>query len=87
MTDLFNFIIKLLLFKEPIIEIEYNSILIIIYRYTKYKYFIPYLKALIAEDLIYIFLRIIISNYKLLKEIISNKNKFQNVQNTTVIKY
>ena len=51
----FNFVIKLLLFKELLIGIEYDNILIIICKFTKYKYFIPYLKVSTAEDLIYIF--------------------------------
>ena len=67
--------IKLLLFKESFIEIEYDSILMITCRFTKYKYFISYLKISTAEDLAYIFLKFIHSNYRLLKKIISNKNK------------
>ena len=51
-----NFIIKLFLFKDLIINISYNNILIIINRLTKYAYFINYLKVFNAEDLIYTFL-------------------------------
>ena len=72
----FNFMIKLLLFKELFIKIEYDSILVITCRFTKYKYFISYLKISTAEDLIYIFLKNIHSNYGLSEEIISDKNKF-----------
>jgi hypothetical protein len=35
---------------------------------TKYIYIILYLKASIAEDLAYIFLRIIIANYNILEK-------------------
>ena len=59
-----NFVIKLLLFKKLLIRIEYDSILIIIYKFTKYKYFISYLKISTVENLIYIFLKNIHSNYK-----------------------
>jgi hypothetical protein len=37
---------------------------------------ILYLKANIAEDLVYIFLKVIVANYNALEEIISDRNKF-----------
>ena len=49
--------------------------MIIICKFTKYKYFIPYLKISTAEDLIYMFLRNIYNNYKLPEKIISDKDK------------
>ncbi len=67
-----NFIIKLLLSKNPIIKVDYNSILIIINKLIKYIYFINYIKALNAEDLICTFLQIIFANYNISAEIISN---------------
>ncbi len=67
-----DFIIKLLLFKDLIINISYNSILIITDRLMKYIYFINYLEAFNAEDLIYIFLRIIFANHDISAEILSN---------------
>jgi len=57
-------------------EIEYDSILMIIYKFTKYEYFISYLKISTAENLIYVFLKNIYNNYKLSEEIISDKDKF-----------
>ena len=71
----FNFVIKLLLFKKLLIRIEYDNILIIICKLTKYKYFISYLKTSTAENLIYIFLKFIHSNYELSEKIISDKDK------------
>jgi hypothetical protein len=53
----------------------YNLILIIIDRLIKYAYFIPYKEGLTVEELIYIFNRNIIANYRILEEIISNRNK------------
>ncbi len=70
-----NFIIKLFLFKDLIININYNNILIIINRLTKYAYFINYLKAFNAENLIYTFLRIIFANHDILAEILFNQDK------------
>ncbi len=70
-----NFIIKLFLSKNLITNISYNSILIITNRLTKYIYFINYLETSNIEDLIYIFLQIIFTNYSILAEIISNWDK------------
>jgi hypothetical protein len=71
-----DFVIKLLLSQDPIIGIEYNSILVITDRLIKYTYIILYLEANIAEDLVYAFLRVVVVNYSALEEIISDKNKF-----------
>jgi hypothetical protein len=70
-----DFVIKLLLSQNPIIRVEYDYILVITDRLTKYTYMILYLKASIVEDLVYIFLRVIIANYNALEEMISDKNK------------
>ena len=70
---IWDFIIKLLGFKEFIIGITYNSVLVIINRLTKYYYFILYKKSSTAKDLVYIFLRTIISQYRLFKKIILNR--------------
>jgi hypothetical protein len=43
---------------------------------TKYIYIILYLEASIAEDLAYVFLRVVVANYNALEEIISDRNKF-----------
>ncbi|KAK1508755.1 hypothetical protein CTAM01_02541, partial [Colletotrichum tamarilloi] len=42
---------------------------------TKFIYFILYKKLNIIKDLVYIFIKVIFSNYSLLKEIIFNRNK------------
>ncbi len=67
-----NFIIKLFLFKDSIINVSYNSILIITNRLIKYAYFINYLKAFNAEDLVYIFLQTIFTNHNISAEILFN---------------
>jgi hypothetical protein len=71
-----DFVIKLLLLQDLIIRIEYDSILVIMDRLTKYIYIILYLKASIIENLAYTFLRVVIANYSALKEIISDRDKF-----------
>jgi hypothetical protein len=71
-----DFVVKLLLLRDLIIGIEYDFILVITDRLIKYTYIILYFKVNIAEDLVYMFLRIIIANYSVLKEIIIDRNKF-----------
>jgi hypothetical protein len=59
-----DFVTKLPLFRELIMEVIYNSIMIVTDRLTKYVYFISYLKSFSAEDLAYIFYKYIIANYR-----------------------
>jgi hypothetical protein len=70
-----NFIIKLPSFGKSIIEVVFDSILIIIDRLTKYGYFIPYKESLLVKELAYAFNKHIIGNYGISKEIISDKDK------------
>jgi hypothetical protein len=70
-----NFIMKLLKLKEFMTQREYDLILVMTDRLIKYKYFILYLKGFIVENLIYIFMKHVIVNYKILKEIISDRDK------------
>ena len=51
-----DFIVKLPLLKDPLTGVEYDSILVITDRLTKYGYFIPYLEASDAKALAYTFL-------------------------------
>jgi hypothetical protein len=71
-----DFVIKLLLSRDLITRIKYNSILVVTDKLTKYIYIILYLKASIIEDLAYMFLRVVIANYNTLEEMISDRNKF-----------
>jgi hypothetical protein len=71
-----DFVMKLLLSQDPITGVEYDSILVIIDRLTKYIYIILYLEVNIAEDLVYTFLKIIVANYNTLEKIILDRDKF-----------
>jgi hypothetical protein len=71
-----DFIIKLPLLQDLIIRIEYDFILVVTDRLTKYIYIILYLEASIVEDLTYMFLRVIIANHSVLEEMISDRDKF-----------
>ena len=70
-----NFVVKLSKSKEPLMKAVYDSILVITDRLTKYRYFIPYKEASSAEELAYMFLRVIAANHGLPEEIISDRDK------------
>ena len=55
--------------------VEYNAILVIIDWLTKYAHFLPYKEVSTAEDLAYTFLKIVVSKYELLEEIILDWDK------------
>jgi hypothetical protein len=71
-----DFVIKLLLSQDLITKVKYDFILVITDKLIKYTYIILYLEASTAEDLVYIFLRVVIANYSALEEMISDRNKF-----------
>ena len=68
-----DLIVKLLLFREPVIDIQYNSILIIIDRYSKYNYFVPYKESHTVKELTYTFQRVITNTHRLPEEIINDR--------------
>jgi hypothetical protein len=70
-----DFVVKLLLSRDLITGIEYDSILVVMDKLTKYIYIILYLEASTAEDLAYAFFRVVIANYSALEEMISDRNK------------
>jgi hypothetical protein len=71
-----DFVVKLLLSQDPITGVEYDFILVITDKLTKYTYIILYLKANTAENLAYTFLRIVVINYSTLEKMISDRDKF-----------
>ena len=48
---MWDFIVKLLKLKNPITRQEYNSIFIIIDKFTKWGYFIAYIEEILVEDI------------------------------------
>jgi hypothetical protein len=61
--------------KEPETDQSYDSIFIAIDRLTKYGYFILYRENMLAEDLAYLFNKYVISQYRVPKKIISDRDK------------
>ena len=70
-----DFVVKLLKSKEPLMKAVYDLILVITDRLMKYRYFILYKEASSAEELAYMFLRVIAANHELPEEIIFNRDK------------
>jgi len=70
-----NFIIKLLKSKNSAWKVRFDSILIIMNRLMKYMMFILFRETATASVLMYIILWELISNHKLLKKFIINKDK------------
>jgi hypothetical protein len=70
-----DFVTKLLLSKKLMTGVIYDSIMVIINRLTKYAYFISYFESFSAEDLVYIFHKYIMTNYRFLHRIINNRDK------------
>jgi hypothetical protein len=61
-----DFVTKLLPFKKLMTGVIYDSVIIVINRFTKYIYFISYFKNFLTEDLAYMFYKHIIANYRFL---------------------
>jgi len=70
-----NFIMKLSTSKDSAWEVQFDSILTIVNRLTKYTMFISFRETATASVLVYIILQELISNHELLKEFIINKDK------------
>jgi hypothetical protein len=71
-----DFVVKLLLSRDLIIGVKYDFILVITDRLIKYIYIILYLEVSIAENLAYMFLKVVVANHNALEEMISDRDKF-----------
>ena len=69
-----NFIVKLSKFKKSTNEFEYNSIMIIVNRFTKKMYFISFHEEMRVKKVVYLFEWYIIANHKVSIKVISDRN-------------
>ena len=69
-----DFIIKLLKLKDLITEQEYNSIFVIIDKFTKQEYFITYIKEILVKKVAQIYIKEVFIKYKILNKIILNRD-------------
>jgi hypothetical protein len=70
-----DWIVKLPKSTEPGTGKEYDSIMVIVDKLTKYVHFLPYLECSTAEHLAYWFLRVVVANHGMPKGIISDRDK------------
>ena len=69
-----DFIVKLPKLKDPITGQEYNSIFIIIDKFTKQGYFIAYIKEILVKDIVQVYVKEVFLRHKALTKIILNRN-------------
>ena len=65
---------KLPKLKDPITKQEYDSIVIIIDKFTKWGYFITYIKKILVEDIVQIYIKEVFIKYGVLNKIILDKD-------------
>ena len=65
---------KLPKLKDPITEQEYNSIFVIIDKFTKWGYFIAYTEEILAEDVVQVYIKEVFTRYRVLDKIILDKD-------------
>ena len=70
-----DFVVKLPRSKEPLTNVEYNSIWVVVDKLTKYIYTILYKEGSTAIEFVYAFRRYIFVNYRTLEEIILDRDK------------
>ena len=75
-----DFITDLLKSAHPLTGVEYNSILVIVKRLTKWAYFIPFLKTATAIDFAHVFIETVFAQHRMPKEIISDRDKLFTLQ-------
>jgi hypothetical protein len=72
---LIDFVIGLPLLKDPAIGLAYDSILVIVDRFTKYTLIIPFQRDYTAVQLAYVLKDQLIRDYSIPKTIISDRDK------------
>ena len=65
---------KLPKLKDPITKQEYNSIFIIIDKFTKWGYFIAYIEEILVKDIVQVYIKEVFSKYRVLDKIILDKD-------------
>ena len=71
---LWDFIVKLLKLKDPITGQEHNSIFIIVNKFTKWGYFITYIKEILAEDIAQVYIKEVFLKHRASNKIILDKD-------------
>jgi len=64
----------LLKLRDPIIGQDYNTILVIIDKLTKWGYFMAYIEEILAEDVARIYIKEVFARYRALSKIILDRD-------------
>ena len=65
---------KLLKLKDPITGQEYNSIFIIINKFTKWGYFIAYIEEILVKDIAQVYVKEVFLKHRVLEKIILDRD-------------
>ena len=65
---------KLPKLKDPIIGQKYNSIFIIIDKFTKQEYFIAYTEEILVKDIVQVYMKEVFSRHRALNKIILDRD-------------
>ena len=65
---------KLLKLKDPITRQEYDSIFIIVDKFTKWGYFIAYIKEILVKDVVQVYIKEVFARYRVLDKIILDRD-------------
>ena len=65
---------KLLKLKDPIIRQEYDSIFVVVDKFTKWGYFIAYIKEILVEDIVQVYVKEVFLKHRVLDKIILDKD-------------
>ena len=71
---MWDFIIKLLKLKDLIIKQKYNSIFIIVDKFTKWGYFIAYTEEILVEDIVQVYIKEVFLKHRVLNKIILDRD-------------
>ena len=71
---MWDFIVKLPKSKDPITKQKYDSIFIIINKFTKWGYFIAYTEEILAEDIAQVYMKEMFARHRVLNKIILDKD-------------
>ena len=69
-----NFIVKLSKFKKSTTEFKYDSIMIVVNRFTKKTYFISFHEEMKMNKVVYSFEQHSIANHEVFMKVISHRN-------------
>jgi len=64
----------LLKLRDPITGRDYNAILVIVDKFTKWGYFIAYTEEILAEDIARIYIKEVFARYRVLSKIILDRD-------------